>query len=996
MKRICSLLLLGLASLSAAECPWPSQFELDARLGSYREGAGALVWAPICQQCDRVTFVQAQAGNYRDLWTGNLGLGHRQLFCPNWAWGLNLFGDLSYSHSGHVYGQGSIGGEVLGKCWEARINGYFTGNSRHLIDEIDVDGQGIIINGNNIEVDFNAFIKEERTYYGFDVELGRGICFEHGQLWGYAGYYYFRDKGVKDIQGPRLRLEYQLDNPLCWYGTRLTVGGEYDYDPVHKSEGSLLVSFRIPLCKRAYRRSCMPCDRSCLSVCRQMGNRVRREPTVWVERIDRSEFREDILAQIFFVDGNNTVGAGTQIDPTDLPDAVNRAGVGDFIFLLNVMNLPIDGGASILMMQQDQTVIGFGDSASTTIDFGPFGVLTITDLNPPPHRATLVGDAGSTLITLADGATVRGIQLDGMGTADIGIAGTGVNNVLLFDIDNFTFTGITDFADCGININGGTSPVIRQVSVSGIAANNGIELVNTTGALLETVSVDMVTLSDGILFNGGSNATLTGIVITDVGNEALSFNGFNSASVTNANISGTAADWLFMDGCSGTFTFDNTNLGGGTPTLPGLLIGDNTAATTFTNSTLTQVSGDAVLVNVNSAAIDFTGLAINYSGVGTTAALHVLMSSGSVSFANSNIAVSVGSAPAVLLSDNSGLVSLDGMMLTMVGSDGVAIDSTNAGNLRVTNSMVTTALPDPTSDVIRNINTGTDGTIAFDNLTISCMDVTDRIVDIQAVGASSVTFTMNNSSVTAGTVIGGVRAIKSGVAGGTFMDATINDLTSTITGGPGGHILFETALDLSDATFTGTAIGNVVGSPKVLMGSDEGILLELGGAGPGAVTSTFTVQGYNLVDQTAGGDGIRIESSFASPNLSADVLVRNNLISTSTSSNGVVAVAIGGVGRPNVVMDSNAFDSASTGIGYAAESTAGFAGTLCTTLTSNSASSAAGIELMGNGGTYIITPSNTVPGLTTANPGVTGTITVMGTTVGQSAPCFASSCPPLE
>ncbi|MGE3953679.1 MAG: inverse autotransporter beta domain-containing protein [Parachlamydiales bacterium] len=984
MKGLLTLLLFSCCSLFG----WSPQFEVDSRLGSYREGAGALIWAPLCQRCDRVAFVQGQAGNYRDLWTGNLGLGYRQLFRPNWAWGLNAFGDVSYSPSGHTYGQGSVGAELLGKCWEGRINGYFTKNQRHLIREVDIEEGGIIINGNDIEVDYIAFLKEERTYTGFDAELGRGICFEHGQLWGYAGYYYFHNHGVKDIQGPRLRLEYQLDNPLCWEGTRLTVGGEFDYDPVHKVEGSLLISFRIALCERA-RRTCCPCQNSCLSVCRQMGNRVRREPTVWVERLDRSEFRHDVLAQIFFVDGTNTLGAGTQIDPTTLQDAVDRASNGDFIFLLNVMNLPISSGAGILVMKPDQTVIGFGDAPSTAIDFGPFGTLTITDLNPPPHRATLVGDAGSTLITLADRATVRGIQLDGMAAAAIGIAGTNADDILLYDLDTTTFMGIRDFTTAGIALNGGSQPTINRVTVSTIATGNGISLTNTAGALLDLVGVMNAAMGDGILFSGGSKATLRNVSVDTVLNQAVAFEGVAGASIFGLSLTGAAANWLLMDGCSGTFSFTGLTILGGTPTDAGIRIANNSAATTFIASTLDQSGGDGVRIESNSASIDLTGLIIDYTGVPTTAALFVQESSGPVRFSHPGLRITGGTLPAIFLDSSTGLVSIDLAEINMIGSTGRALAATDMSNLQFTGASI--EMQNTAAEVIQLVNTSTDGAITFSDLMIDVLNVGTRIIDIQAVDSSNLTFALNDSTFTAVNTLAGVRVFQSGMAAGASVNATVDGLTSTIAvAGAQGHIVFLTDSAVIGGNFTGSATGNTFGGMGNLTGGSTGISVLLGGD----ATADVTVQNYRPTDQDNAGAGIDVEFDFSTPSSVGNVLIASNNIADTLGSNGINIVGLTtGVGRGNVVVTGNTY--VGTGIAFQGTAVAGFGGILCNTFTGNSASSATGMNLTRTAGTYILTPSNTAPGLASANPGITGTITITGTTQTQSTPCVAS-CALLE
>ena len=469
------LLLLLLLFASAHADYWPAHLWADGRAGTWRHGGGAGIFVPYLQAGNNMFFLQGYAGRFRNAWVGSAGAGYRQMLAKDLAWGINGFVDYGYSDAKVSWVQGSFGAELMGDSWEMRLNVYVPELGAQLISE-EVTPV-VTLDGVDLTTTVTTRRREEKARWGFDTEAGLGICIGQGSLWGYLGYYRFANKGLATFQGPQARLEYRFDLPMDWGLIELTVAGEYTHDNLFGSKAGGYISLRLPLyCQTSY--GCYPRT----SVCRRIANKVMR-----MNGFVLRDFTDINVAtstrQLLFVANVGAPAAGTQTDPTTLNDAVGRASVNDIMFMLqDDGNIPIDGATgapgATLTLVRGQSVLGFDNQSSVTIDFGSGAELTITDLTGA-GRAILVQGTDQDAIVMADTTIIDGIGIE-MGSPGAGpismITGTNISNIA---IQNNILTGDI-FTERGIDLTGVTGNIaILNNEIVGIAgAFTAIDLSN--------------------------------------------------------------------------------------------------------------------------------------------------------------------------------------------------------------------------------------------------------------------------------------------------------------------------------------------------------------------------------------------------------------------------------------------------------------------------------------------------------------------------------------
>jgi Inverse autotransporter, beta-domain len=340
MRRVL-LFLTFVSTLIHAEY-WDTVIDVEGKVGNYRRGVDIVVWTALCQGGSDLLFVQGGGGYWRDhLYDGNVGLGYRAKFNDRLAWGVNAFVDITAAEHGETYWQGGLGGELMGNCWLVRANGYLPTNDRTIIDEWTVADpylRGIQIQSTDTHCTF-----QEQAYRGFDIEAGAGFDLFCGQLWGFGTFFYFDANRVRELYGPRARLEYRLYD-LSFFGRPIDVmiGGEYEWNQLHGHTGSATAWIRFPFGGDESQRCCSN------GLCKQMGDPVIRERSIWIDRqkFHRSE-NLDLDQRLHFVS-----------DKTSLADAVERAEEGDLFVVqgdvLDVSGLP----RASWELKKDQGIFG--------------------------------------------------------------------------------------------------------------------------------------------------------------------------------------------------------------------------------------------------------------------------------------------------------------------------------------------------------------------------------------------------------------------------------------------------------------------------------------------------------------------------------------------------------------------------------------------------------------------------------------------------------------
>ncbi|MBS0622847.1 MAG: inverse autotransporter beta domain-containing protein [Verrucomicrobia bacterium] len=252
---------LGAYQLPCPDTPHP--FHLDGNglfWNDWRRDGNATLFLPLFQPGLFVFFLQGSAGRFVEQWAVNVGGGVRGPMGCGCGWGLNCFADYAYSDSTLSWWQGGLGAELFGGWWEVRVNGYVP-------QTIEPRSSP-----ENPAKHPNRVIRTDVPLAGFDSEGGLGVCIGPGALWGYAGY--FRFVGQEEhplLQGPRLRLEYQINIPFCWADGEAFIAAEWENTKRLGNQTSLYIHFSLPLGNQ------QTCRYRMNSYGRQSGRSVRRQ-----------------------------------------------------------------------------------------------------------------------------------------------------------------------------------------------------------------------------------------------------------------------------------------------------------------------------------------------------------------------------------------------------------------------------------------------------------------------------------------------------------------------------------------------------------------------------------------------------------------------------------------------------------------------------------------------------------------------------------------------
>lgn len=225
-----------------------SKLELSAAFGDYIGVHGGYYEYGLFLMSNRFQeqnyFFDARAFQLRNKdWAGSLGVGIRKI-CHWQVWGANLYYDyrstkLTQSpcrrgserkHCG--FNRIGIGFEMLSPCFDSRFNIYIPigSSTRNTSTRINY------LAGYHAEFKSHAHIA-----YGADLEIGKRFQItDYTYMYAAFGGYYYKNKHLKHIVGPALRLEYA-------FREFLKLQFRYSYDDTFKSgfQGEILLS--IPL-----------------------------------------------------------------------------------------------------------------------------------------------------------------------------------------------------------------------------------------------------------------------------------------------------------------------------------------------------------------------------------------------------------------------------------------------------------------------------------------------------------------------------------------------------------------------------------------------------------------------------------------------------------------------------------------------------------------------------------------------------------------------------
>ncbi|MBL4647480.1 MAG: hypothetical protein JKY13_00750, partial [Gammaproteobacteria bacterium] len=184
---------------------------------------------------------------------GNFGLGYRHVNVANtWLWGMYGFYDIQRSRNHNTFRQVTLGGEVRTQHWNYGINIYMPLGKK--IQNVAGYQETKLQNASNGNCQgcSNIYYKSGKEIIMSGAEAQIGYEF-FNNFTTYLGGYYFSAVGTKDVTGPRLRMDYDWNNPFNTSGilksifNRITFEGMAQYDKPRGFAWTLGVRFRFGL-----------------------------------------------------------------------------------------------------------------------------------------------------------------------------------------------------------------------------------------------------------------------------------------------------------------------------------------------------------------------------------------------------------------------------------------------------------------------------------------------------------------------------------------------------------------------------------------------------------------------------------------------------------------------------------------------------------------------------------------------------------------------------
>jgi len=392
-----AILLVQTAAQGQSQSKWAPHVDLEAMPGTARSIGRIDVFAPLLQDDASLLFADVR-GRFDDLQNreGNFGLGYRRMMQGGWNIGGYGFFDRLRSQSQNLFSQVTLGAELLGRNWDFRANGYIPASTD--AKPVPVANAAPVLVGGTIELEGAT----EHSLGGIDAEAGwRVPLWDAGadrQLRVYAGGYRFAGSGVRDVAGPRGRIEFTLYDAFAILpGARVTAGAEVQHDAPRGTQAFALLRLRIPFGGAA--EATHPLD----AQARRMTDPVIRDVDV-------------VTGQHTFEEPAHLVGSGSllqnvQVVSTGAGEAgVQTALSGGGTVILDGTAGPLNV-ASGLTMVPNQALLGGG--AAIPVEGASSGRVAM--FRVPGALPTLQASFSSnvTLLTAASGTTIRGVGFSG-------------------------------------------------------------------------------------------------------------------------------------------------------------------------------------------------------------------------------------------------------------------------------------------------------------------------------------------------------------------------------------------------------------------------------------------------------------------------------------------------------------------------------------------------------------------------------------------------------
>ncbi len=488
-----------------AQDKWEPYIDLEGKIGNKRDLGEIDLFMPLSQDDDTLFFsnIRIRKDNNSSN-EGNFGLGVRQMLDNGWNLGAYSYFDRRKTSNDNYFNQITLGAELLGEDWDARVNAYQPiGDKNKNVDTLN----SATLSGSSFTVTQGS----EVAMKGFDAEVGYRLpVFDADSgtnLRAYAGGYHFSSdtSGVEDVQGPRLRLDLTFDElPFAWEGSRFSIGAEWQNDDPRGSQGFATARLRIPFSAFTGKSSAS----------KTLNRQERRMMDLIVRDIDvvtqagaygRSETATETT------DGQSlTVVSSDEIPNTaDLNTALANAGantviVADRFDVTTQVNVPAG-----------QTLIGSGEVGLRT----PSGMTATANVSGGAFAATNTGQAY--LMFVGNNTHIKGMNLsnsnDGTGTFVVRVSNS--NDVI---IENNTITAFDSLTSAvGIEMNNTTNVIVRNNTISASSNNSA-----AAGAVARNAS--NVTIA-----NNSFSLSTSGVKTVVFGDGATSFNVDSTGNTTN-------------------------------------------------------------------------------------------------------------------------------------------------------------------------------------------------------------------------------------------------------------------------------------------------------------------------------------------------------------------------------------------------------------------------------------------------------------------------------
>lgn len=694
---------------------------------------------------------------------------------------------------------------------------------------------------------------------------------------------------------------------------------------------------------------------------------------------------------------NLVFDGNTGLESTDggAPAAGSFSAAGGSFFVTSFSANQVAGTTATSGLRFDGVVFDAnpGD-ADFTGDEVSAGNTTVGSVGDPVAGSALVltgvsGDlAFGTLDLFTDGVDAVGLDVTGNGVFDAA-AGTGFEitntggtissaNGPAVDLDPLT-AGLT-FGSVSSGVTTGGAPAIRLHDLAGAFTATGGTLANTSGSAVSVTGTNpgdssiVVSLS-GMTINHtagttpvifGQNSTglfsLTGSTITKGGGRLVDFDDMDGGSdFSGTTISSTSHHGKRLIDSAGTHTFADVVIGSATPApVEGVFLQNNTGTINFgkvdvhSNAAPAFFASNGGTINVADATSQLTARghrALDASGT----------TFNNVTFAGATVPAANPSATGgVVLSNNSGTLTLGKVDVTTTG--GTGFSATSAGTVNVTDntSRIDSAngpglVINPTAvnmqfALVRSVGSGTTG-ISITGA--SGPGVTLASVDVDDTTGAGVQLTNNTAPVT--------------INGGTLGEI-LN--TATTTGGnaldvDGGAAAVTVAAAITNTAARSVEVTNRAGGTVTVSGS---------------ISDTGT--GIQVASNTAGSTVFSNASKVVDTGTNDAVTLTNNTGHTiqftgggldidATSGDGFTAT---GGGTVEVGGSGNTIDT-STGTGVnIANTTIGASGVTWRSVSVNGAVNAIVLNTTGTSGDFLVTGDGTMTGGVFNRNGSGGTI----------------------